>query len=606
MTPENTSMRSDFPFLLLIIISIVLVSAPVLINLDKINLNDDWLLYMSHHGAARISINNYHQLPLWSPFFGGGFPLFGHPEDPSLSPLVLPTLFWGEVPGLKINSCLIYLAGALGMFYLTRRIMNYSPWGASFSTLIYSLTPWYSAKISGGNYCELYFFLFPWFLAFFLQAVQNKKAIIGAVFLSLVILMEGKFAFLIFYFFAFLLTILNSFGRREGKLTVDFSYLKAFFTILFLTGVLGMIKILPMVELLARNAREIDVYDYIYSDPVISGLGTLFSYLFSLLVFRQRSFILIGWLPFLLFIISVVVYFKRFIKLIIILLIFALLLLPRDNPLNIFKLLWYLPGFHSINNPAKYFLFFIVFIVTLISGQIFTLIQLKLKDIKIAGDTLAFGAIIFSIIPLFINDININSALFNTKMPRIESGRDFFQVMGKKMRRKTARTLHSNQYFNLLRGVGTIDWNCPIRLPEHAQPKYFIDSKDRMIFNPEYHGEAYCLQDGNTAGIEYFSPNRIVLEVALLTPDKLVINQNFSQGWRSSQGEIGNYRGLIAVGLPPGEYLITLTYHAPLFYLGALISGISLLALILYILFWRGNLRSDNGTSRWHSRAGNQ
>ena len=196
------------------------------------------------------------------------------------------------------------------MFYLTRKIMKYSPWGASFSTLTYSLTPWYSAKITGGNYCELYFFLFPWFLALFLQAVRDKKAIIWTVFLSLVILMEGKFAFLIFYFFALLVAILNSLARREGRLTIDFSHLKTLLTILFLTGLLGMIKILPMLKLLIRNAREIAAYDYIYSDPIITGLPALFSYLFSLLVFRQRVFILIGWLPFLLFITSAVVYFN--------------------------------------------------------------------------------------------------------------------------------------------------------------------------------------------------------------------------------------------------------------------------------------------------------
>ena len=49
------------------------------------------------------SVHTDRRLPLWCPFVGGGYPIFAHPADDSLTPFAVPVLLFGEILGVKIN-----------------------------------------------------------------------------------------------------------------------------------------------------------------------------------------------------------------------------------------------------------------------------------------------------------------------------------------------------------------------------------------------------------------------------------------------------------------------------------------------------------------------
>ncbi|MBM4048309.1 MAG: hypothetical protein FJ279_24670, partial [Planctomycetes bacterium] len=71
--------------------------APFLENLKFLADDPDWHIQATMHASVRRTILEFEQFPFRSPFVGGGFPTFGHPEDPTLSPFILPTLLFGEV-----------------------------------------------------------------------------------------------------------------------------------------------------------------------------------------------------------------------------------------------------------------------------------------------------------------------------------------------------------------------------------------------------------------------------------------------------------------------------------------------------------------------------
>jgi uncharacterized membrane protein YfhO len=47
-----------------------------------------------------------------------------------------------------------------------------------------------------------------------------------------------------------------------------------------------------------------------------------------------------------------------------------------------------------------------------------------------------------------------------------------------------------------------------------------------------------------------------------------------------------------AITLPAGEHIVTFAYQPKLFYTGALVSGVSLIVLIVLILYWFGKKKT--------------
>lgn len=73
--------------------------------------------------------------------------------------------------------------------------------------------------------------------------------------------------------------------------------------------------------------------------------------------------------------------------------------------------------------------------------------------------------------------------------------------------------------------------------------------------------EAYLVESGAGSVVERaWSPERVVLHVALTRPARLRVNQNHHVGWRASVGAVVSDEGLLAVELPAGEHDLTLAF----------------------------------------------
>jgi hypothetical protein len=78
-----------------------------------------------------------------------------------------------------------------------------------------------------------------------------------------------------------------------------------------------------------------------------------------------------------------------------------------------------------------------------------------------------------------------------------------------------------------------------------------------------------------------WSPNELVVHASMNAPGRLLVNQNWHPGWRSSVGSVVSDDGLLAVDLPTGESDVKLTFRPRSAMAGAIVSGVGLAALLL-------------------------
>lgn len=586
-----------------LILSVIIFSCiPLFRNIYNVNLHWDWLQMLSYYRADRVALLEYHQLPLRTFYFGGGYPLIANPQDGFLNPFFIPVLFFGEVIGMKLNVLFALLIGAYGMYYLTRHVLNYHYLGASFSTVVFCLGGHlHRLLVRGQDYMSLFWFFLPIILAFFVKSKQNKKFLFFSILvLSIFVTQAGPY-FSPVLLFIFLFAILEVFKYENRRVQIDIYYLKSLFLILFFVFLLGAVKILPMLELLRQNPRIVEGYNF----PWLNFLATLYKSFFLRqldfsFVGQHWTYFYLGYIPAVIFLASCIVYWGKLCKFIILLVIFMFLSFSAGTSIDLFRLLWYLPVFHSIEAPLRYFIPVVIFLISLISGRIFSICD-KFKSKFL---TLFFISIIIATTADFLI-INGNHAdSFPIPIPKDIRRESFFQIEnyrpGDKVSSRLPASVFSRrswewtmptQHELMLNNIGKINWYGNIHLGEYSVPKYYVDWNGVefpdprnyvWIQNPDYRGEVYFLKNqDNKIKLEYFSPNRITLNIDLTEADTLVINQNYDKYWKSNLLKPINYNGLLAFKISQkGFYLIKLVYVPLSFYLGL---GISL-ATFIFIL----------------------
>lgn len=251
----------------LIILVVTLSCLPLFKNLHNINLHWDWLQMLSYYRADREAVLSYHQFPLRTHYFGGGYPLIANPQDGSLNPFFIPVLVFGEVVGLKINVILAHLIGALGMYYLARQVLGYNYLGALFSTFVFCLGGhMHRILILGQEYTSLFYSLFiPLLLAVFIKSKDRKVYLVYSIFLLTLITNQAGLYSAPIILFLFLFSCLQT---RS-------TYLKNFFIMCFFSFLLGAVKNFPMLELLKANPRVMDSYNPFWG-PLIPNIYKAF------------------------------------------------------------------------------------------------------------------------------------------------------------------------------------------------------------------------------------------------------------------------------------------------------------------------------------------
>ena len=164
--------------------------SPIFSNIGNWGAND-WDQHFFYYEAARKSIVDYGQMPLWNPWYCGGNALMAHPESVALYPLFLLNLLFGTVIGLKLQIFLHLIIGMFGM-WLVSRYFKLAKYSCYVPALVFMLSSWFASRMFVGHTLYLTFTLLPFVFLFYLKSLRKTKfVVIAALFLMLMVFGGG-------------------------------------------------------------------------------------------------------------------------------------------------------------------------------------------------------------------------------------------------------------------------------------------------------------------------------------------------------------------------------------------------------------------------------
>lgn len=571
-----------------------MTALPMLRSGDKVNHNIDFYQYASRHEAMRKSLVEYHSVPLRSHWLGGGYPTIADPEDPTFNPLVVLSVVFGTIIGLKVIGYVALLVGGLATYAFTHAILGFTRFGALHSALVYGTNLFLPIRLSQGNSNEIYAAFIPLCLLLVGRACQGRKiAVVALPFVLYTMLSDGKAHSLMAMFYigvlCLLATIPSTKARspdRKASLASqgDHRPLKFFLLAMALTVLIGMMRILPAEELIRSHGG---IQQMVTSHPRVYDPAFIPAYSFERLWKEMVGFggyvgmVTVGWIPVLSSGIAIIAFPRHTMRWTLSLLLFVWLALAHRAPIDLLELLWHFPVFESIYRPDKYFSFQIVFTLAVLSGRSFSLLgRLRSRWMEwIIASILLVSTVGF----LYPRAHAILRGTFTRDVPVLELWPEhgFFQIEGMSLARHRRDPPRSLAYFNLRQDIGTIDWYTAIPMGEHAVPKYVVNRQNDYILHPAYRGEAFFDEPAHiasVAGLPAVRPNSIAVPVDVRAPAVLVINQNFHRDWQADHGKVFDGSGRLAVRLPEtGRYVVHLRYHPRTFYVGLSVTMTSLL-----------------------------
>jgi len=578
--------------LVFILISVV-YCLPVLRNMSFLG-QMDWDQFTFWSAVPRETILKYHQFPLWNPYANGGNVLLAHPHSCFLSPLYITVLLFGPIIGLKLQIIIHLIFGLLGMFLLAQ-YMKLTKSASYLASFVFMLNSMYAVHLSDGHANWLLLAFFPWVFLCYLKSWENSEYAIGSIF-SLGMIIFGGDVDIIFILVAFCL-IYSLFKWVQLKRIAPVKML----IIIFLgTFLLCSIKLIPSFEFLRHYPRLTD-----------ESTGVSLSALYKILLSRNQAFSHIeswqislglglkyGWheysayigiVPLLLFVCGAITQFKERWPLLLTGLIFLFIALGNKTPVNLWYVLHSLPFYNSLHVPSRFLLGF-VFSVSILAGfglsfveKIVFAINKKVNRVGI----LSYVILLFVLFDLW----QVNSPIFKDVFiipPILVNRNAAFAQRYKKVNWLGEEVSYSSMYPIFLSNSGVL---------EAYEIMNVRKSGVRAVSEPDYRGEVYLARSKGNIIMEYFSPNRIVLDVQTEVGDHLVLNQNYYSGWKvKNDGKLmpaEPFNGLISSRIGPGRHTI-IFYFMPLSFLIGLCITIGFILSVT--IFYVGKSRSNRLT----------
>ncbi len=528
--------------------------------------NNDILKQYLRFGVARRAILGEGTLPAETPYLSGGYPLLAYPEDGMLSPVTPLALLFGEVLGVRLALLLLAVAGGVGAYLFGRRL-GLSPTGALYAAVCVSTGGFVVGKLRSGIVEEGYALLFPLLAYFFFESGKRPRLLLAAAACLAATLVQGKYLFLILPGFLALLVLLGiekemSAEKRDGG-DGRVRLLARLVLVVFLAAALGLFKIVPMARLLLEDARVVP-----YFWETRNHLETPVKLLVSLLVGLEPSdaeiSMAIG--PAALLAGTWLLAFRigRAWRWGVALLFSSAVCLGPGSPLNLARLVWSLPFFHSMTRLSDYFNFFPVLCFAVLAGRAVSMLEEGATPRRLAARGFLLFQVLFALLlPHFWKP----SAAYYIALPSDPKPSTDFHLRGG-FGQKIAKGL---AYRNFLEGAGSMEWDADLEVKTAAVPRYIYE-EGRWAENPRYKGEAYLENGRGAVKILKLGSREIEIDVAAETPARLTVNRNAGRWWRCDSGRVVKGKELLAIDLPAGKHRVRWV-HRPLdFYLGLALS----------------------------------
>lgn len=519
----------------------------------------DWQFFHHMWEAGYVALTRYGEWPLWDPYHCGGITLLGNPQSQHLSPFYFISLLVGPTLGSKIFLVLHAWAGFLGMYLLARRSYRLGLPGALLASLGWAASGFFAWHGSGGHSAFLPFYLTPWVLLAWRAAARDLRyAAAIAALLALVLLEGGVYPFP----YLVLLVIFDATSRTLAQDHVR-GIAKAALLALPLTALLGAIRLLPIIDELARNPRTMPSTDGVSFGEVLEmltarehewryaghqfvwpeygtyvGWGILGLGALGLIAARRSPWRSVGAGFFL----------------------FLGLMMGQHGVASPWSLVHRLPIYDSLRVPSRFAVFFTLYLA-LLAGRALDEIATRL-----ARSSGWRGRVQKALPYLAITGIAV----------------DLVVVHGPIINRWTDPEIVTNfvsprHYLSASRPYGRY---------YASFPRMNLGSKDcyeAMNFTPSrdlWTGDQPQARviDGSGSVLGWGrTTTRVWADVRLEREGRIVFNQNFAPGWRSASGNVVSDAGRLAVDLPVGTHHVELVYRPRTLVPGALLSSLGLL-----------------------------
>ncbi len=529
----------------------------------------DWPEAAATYESFRIAALQYGEFLFWNPYMCGGAPGLANPQTYFLSISGLFALLTDSIAGPKLAVFVAIVVGSLGLLRFGRLLGI--PYPAVFLAVpLFLASGFFGAHISAGQFLWLTIMWVPWvFWGYAMSFRRIEYLLISCIALAL-IGVAGR-SYLLAYSTVGLIAygiivdaasrwkaraVLRAFAVAIGAFLLGaFKFVPDIFFFQYKENILEHTFELPIpflfdmffhrpessVEIIAENIARVDFVYYVGIVPIALALAALF--------FRDVR--------------------RRLAPLLFVGMLFFAIGVSTEST-NPFELL---PVLRELRNQHR------AFIMVLFAGSILAAAGLSKisRMIPYITTNIARNAIQGAIILFVIADLSITTypLLLNgypyapqeesEEIPNFDSS--FIQSRG------------DHPYDTVQQNHGAATF-CPAILYAWQD----ADSVTIMQDTDHYRGEAYVSGSGE-AKVLKFTPNTLRVQSRVEAGD-VVINYKYHEGWESSVGEVvQSDRGLLAVRVPPGEYVLDLRYKAPGFLIGLGITLATAAGMIAFMLY---------------------
>jgi hypothetical protein len=542
--------------------------------------------YYAHEDIGRITLARFHELPIWNPYYCGGIPGLGNPQDVSLAPDFILRLMFGTGPGRHLAVYLFTLMGMEGVYRLARRydasVVASMMAGAAFAT-----SARFPPLLHDGWVHMFAYDLLPWVALCFLEGITSRAyRLWGGFFLAWMVLCGGTY---VVPHTGVLLAVLLVWETLSALRASEESAPRWYFPARSL-AVMGLValglsavRVFPMLHVIAAHPRLVPGTESTQpfavlaslvmkrGDPMASaGDAYIGSFVVALgglaLLCRDRA------AAYALAIAGV----------------FAVLAMGAFAPFAPWTLLHKAPIFSQLRVP----------------NRIIVIAQLYFALAGARGLTLVEDAF-----PSFMRWLEARRASGSRVAPIFVA---LAAVMG--------TLLTAVIGYRAAKDVVEEDTVAPHSLYVMDPPLTYEDTFrqsrgnrwDQQVWAPASRGSLACFEEteffqspklrGDLPAEEYaapgsdadvqrldWSPHRIELRVNARAPSTILVNQNWAPAWRSNVGTVVSEEGLLGIRVPPGEHHMILRHRDSRALFGAAVSFGTLGALLF--LGWRQTRR---------------
>lgn len=535
---------------------------------SRVGVHHDEHYFLMHEEVARHTILDFFQLPVWNPFFCGGIPELANPQSTFLAPDFIFRLLAGTVVGRKLAVLFMMVVGMEGTYRLSRQWKS-SALGSVLAAIVFSTSGWFLEFIRFGwvNFftgCQL----LPWAVLFFSQAVERhnlKKCLGAAAVITWMLFCGGTYTVPYTVITLFTLAVFYTWLalRRRPRIAHVLRPWQMFAVVGALSVGLGALRLIPLADIVISYPRR-------WFAPEYNSVWSLLHALLGKGAAGVSSGEL-GGISFAFMLFGVLMFDRLSRRYFLISALFLLIAAGNFAVWSPYALIDRIPLFGDLRRPEGYTVVLALF-WSLGSGRGLSMLEhhaaksfrqaeakfMHSRWLRSTGQLAITGVMIAMVTYVAMETVDARKVTYGSvfRDPPIQRHRDQFrQTKGNRW------DAHIWPFVNR----GTLACFEETPFPQSAELRGDLSAEEYPL-------------DSTVASVArtYWSPHRIVLDVKARKATTIVVNQNYDTAWRSTIGKVFDYRGLLAVKVPPGSHRLSILYRDSLVRLGALVSLLTL------------------------------